>query len=168
MCPICLDVKTGKVLTTPCDHLFCEGCIIPYLFKSKKCPICSQNISFETLQHVKVESLSDWNKEKLKELERQLKTLPLGTVKTDSVDTISPDKIYWFFECNLTGRQQRISDYEFECIGVLKSINEKGYYEFKMDSGSTEFTLKSITEYISDGIMYEMRVLEWYNIFDEP
>lgn len=48
ICPICqetFDNIQGSVRKLKCEHLYCESCIIRWLAKHKKCPVC--NIDLE-------------------------------------------------------------------------------------------------------------------------
>uniref|UniRef100_A0A4W4EZT5 PDZ domain containing ring finger 4 n=1 Tax=Electrophorus electricus TaxID=8005 RepID=A0A4W4EZT5_ELEEL len=51
VCRLC-----GKVLeeplTTPCGHVFCSGCVIPWVDKQSSCPVKCQGISTKELNHV--------------------------------------------------------------------------------------------------------------------
>jgi len=40
-CPICLNEKQ-KGLQLNCNHIFCKGCLIRWLRKTKNCPYCRQ------------------------------------------------------------------------------------------------------------------------------
>mmetsp|Transcript_56080 Transcript_56080/g.88880 ORF Transcript_56080/g.88880 Transcript_56080/m.88880 type:complete len:355 (-) Transcript_56080:204-1268(-) len=46
-CPMCLDEFTQgeEVLRLPCDHLFHESCLGPWLLKSLQCPMCMRDLS---------------------------------------------------------------------------------------------------------------------------
>lgn len=41
-CPICSEdfAVEGEVLALPCNHIFCEACVVPWLDMKKTCPIC--------------------------------------------------------------------------------------------------------------------------------
>jgi len=40
-CPICLDdIPTDKVTVTPCTHVFCMDCLVPWVRVHKHCPTC--------------------------------------------------------------------------------------------------------------------------------
>ena len=105
--------------------------------------------------------MEDWTKQKLEKLQREINSLPPGTVKTESVETISPGKIYWHFRNDIQrSGLEEIEDYEFDCMGVFKTIDEEGYYEFETDGGSIRVPLEIITEYISDGFIYEVILTE--------
>ncbi|RVW32956.1 E3 ubiquitin-protein ligase RNF126 [Vitis vinifera] len=40
-CPICLeDFEIEEVLVTPCNHIFHEECIIPWVKSHDQCPVC--------------------------------------------------------------------------------------------------------------------------------
>jgi hypothetical protein len=59
-CPICLeslitvDVKNNNDLQTicelPCQHCYCESCIMPWIKKSPKCPLCNQHMVYVWLK----------------------------------------------------------------------------------------------------------------------
>ena len=40
-CSICWEqIQPKKLCVTPCAHLFCAECLIPYVRQSEKCPLC--------------------------------------------------------------------------------------------------------------------------------
>lgn len=40
-CPICMDaIEEGQVAVTPCTHVFCVTCILPWIQSNRKCPMC--------------------------------------------------------------------------------------------------------------------------------
>lgn len=46
-CPICMEPfqeVSGDIRTLPCKHSYCNKCIIEWLHKSLKCPLCNQHI----------------------------------------------------------------------------------------------------------------------------
>lgn len=42
VCPVCQDAahRGIKRVALPCEHKFCEGCIIPWLKENRTCPSC--------------------------------------------------------------------------------------------------------------------------------
>lgn len=50
ICDICLNPFV-KPMTTPCNHIFCEGCIIQSLEQvEENCPVCRKEISMDKLE----------------------------------------------------------------------------------------------------------------------
>lgn len=53
LCPICQGVVEPAVVT-PCDHLFCEGCLLSWLQRREKgkesCPVCVELIDAERVK----------------------------------------------------------------------------------------------------------------------
>ena len=44
-CPICMDtIEEGKLAVTPCTHVFCVTCILPWVQAHRKCPMCRAQI----------------------------------------------------------------------------------------------------------------------------
>ncbi|KAI9354536.1 hypothetical protein DFJ73DRAFT_958906, partial [Zopfochytrium polystomum] len=43
-CPICLDVLTAPHIIA-CGHSFCQDCLVVWLKKAKKCPLCSADVA---------------------------------------------------------------------------------------------------------------------------
>lgn len=44
-CGICRNLPSGEgdpVMPSGCDHIFCSQCVVPYLQKHKKCPVCHE------------------------------------------------------------------------------------------------------------------------------
>lgn len=42
-CPICMDtIAEGDMAVTPCTHMFCVGCVLPWVTTHRKCPMCRQ------------------------------------------------------------------------------------------------------------------------------
>jgi len=42
-CPICMDtIAAGDMAVTPCTHIFCVGCVFPWVASHRKCPMCRQ------------------------------------------------------------------------------------------------------------------------------
>jgi len=40
-CPVCMDLLQNAVSLVPCQHIFCEACILPVLRQQKtQCPVC--------------------------------------------------------------------------------------------------------------------------------
>ena len=40
-CPVCMDLLQNAVSLVPCQHIFCEACILPVLRQQQsKCPVC--------------------------------------------------------------------------------------------------------------------------------
>ncbi|XP_063064097.1 E3 ubiquitin-protein ligase PDZRN3-B-like isoform X2 [Engraulis encrasicolus] len=50
-CNLC-DKVLEDPLTTPCGHVFCAGCIIPWVVQQNSCPVKCQRISAKELNHV--------------------------------------------------------------------------------------------------------------------
>ncbi len=49
-CSICWEqIQPKKMCVTPCAHLFCNECLIPYVRQSEKCPICRAQCSYTYL-----------------------------------------------------------------------------------------------------------------------
>ena len=46
-CYICLQTfkKNNIIRQLPCDHMFCEGCLKPWLQKKSICPICKYELN---------------------------------------------------------------------------------------------------------------------------
>ncbi|XP_062104620.1 uncharacterized protein LOC133815849 [Humulus lupulus] len=49
-CTVCLeDFRVGQqVMLTPCDHMFHEDCIVPWVERSDHCPVCRSTLSAPT------------------------------------------------------------------------------------------------------------------------
>jgi len=44
-CPVCLDVMGEKLLIKmPCDHVFHQSCLLPWLQKTNTCPSCRHEL----------------------------------------------------------------------------------------------------------------------------
>jgi hypothetical protein len=53
MCAICQDsFKDIKVRKLKCDHMFCDNCIIFWLKKHKKCPLCKVDLEDSFLKNL--------------------------------------------------------------------------------------------------------------------
>ena len=39
-CPICFEKITYPSCIKPCDHMFCNKCIVKWMRKHKSCPLC--------------------------------------------------------------------------------------------------------------------------------
>lgn len=50
-CNLCNKVLEGP-LTTPCGHVFCSGCVLPWVVQQSSCPVKCQRISSKELNHV--------------------------------------------------------------------------------------------------------------------
>ncbi|XP_074534723.1 E3 ubiquitin-protein ligase PDZRN3-B [Halichoeres trimaculatus] len=50
-CNLCNKVLEDP-LTTPCGHVFCSGCILPWVVQQGSCPVKCQRISAKELNHV--------------------------------------------------------------------------------------------------------------------
>ncbi|XP_063767751.1 E3 ubiquitin-protein ligase PDZRN3-B isoform X2 [Eleginops maclovinus] len=50
-CNLCNKVLEDP-LTTPCGHVFCSGCVLPWVVKQSSCPVKCQRISTKELNHV--------------------------------------------------------------------------------------------------------------------
>jgi len=49
-CSICWEnIQPNKLCVTPCAHLFCVECLIPYIRQSEKCPLCRAECSYASL-----------------------------------------------------------------------------------------------------------------------
>uniref|UniRef100_A0A669QZ26 RING-type E3 ubiquitin transferase n=1 Tax=Phasianus colchicus TaxID=9054 RepID=A0A669QZ26_PHACC len=48
MCPICREVRQDIATTTPCNHLFCLGCIQRWARLRASCPLC--RIAMKTIK----------------------------------------------------------------------------------------------------------------------
>ena len=49
-CSICWEeIQPKKLCVTPCAHLFCNECLIPYVRESEKCPLCRAHCSYTYL-----------------------------------------------------------------------------------------------------------------------
>jgi hypothetical protein len=49
-CSICWEqIQPNKLCVTPCAHLFCAECLIPYVRQSEKCPLCRTECSYAYL-----------------------------------------------------------------------------------------------------------------------
>jgi hypothetical protein len=47
-CSICWEqIQSKELCVTPCAHLFCAKCLIPYVRESEKCPLCRAECSYE-------------------------------------------------------------------------------------------------------------------------
>jgi len=42
-CPICLD-DIDTVRITQCNHRFCDSCLSTWIQKSRRCPLCNQDL----------------------------------------------------------------------------------------------------------------------------
>ena len=46
-CSICWEeIEPKKLCVTPCAHIFCFDCLIPYIRQSEKCPLCRAECSY--------------------------------------------------------------------------------------------------------------------------
>ncbi|XP_048096135.1 E3 ubiquitin-protein ligase PDZRN3-B-like [Alosa alosa] len=50
-CNLC-DKVLEDPLTTPCGHVFCAGCVIPWVVQQNSCPVKCQRVSTKELNHV--------------------------------------------------------------------------------------------------------------------
>ncbi|KAL4655903.1 E3 ubiquitin-protein ligase PDZRN3 [Arapaima gigas] len=50
-CNLCNKVLE-EPLTTPCGHVFCAGCVLPWVLQQSSCPVKCQRISAKELNHV--------------------------------------------------------------------------------------------------------------------
>ncbi|KAM9814099.1 E3 ubiquitin-protein ligase PDZRN3-B isoform 1-T1 [Neosynchiropus ocellatus] len=50
-CNLCNKVLEDP-LTTPCGHVFCSGCVLPWVVQQSSCPVQCQRISAKELNHV--------------------------------------------------------------------------------------------------------------------
>ncbi|KAM3621959.1 uncharacterized protein V6R79_018263 [Siganus canaliculatus] len=50
-CNLCNKVLEDP-LTTPCGHVFCSGCVLPWVVQQSSCPVKCQRISAKELNHV--------------------------------------------------------------------------------------------------------------------
>ncbi|XP_068598161.1 E3 ubiquitin-protein ligase PDZRN3-B [Brachionichthys hirsutus] len=50
-CNLCNKVLEDP-LTTPCGHVFCSGCVLPWVVQRSSCPVKCQRISAKELNHV--------------------------------------------------------------------------------------------------------------------
>ncbi|XP_031136328.1 E3 ubiquitin-protein ligase PDZRN3-B isoform X1 [Sander lucioperca] len=50
-CNLCNKVLEDP-LTTPCGHVFCSGCVLPWVVQQSSCPVNCQRISTKELNHV--------------------------------------------------------------------------------------------------------------------
>lgn len=50
-CNLCNKVLE-EPLTTPCGHVFCSGCVLPWVVQQSSCPVKCQRISAKELNHV--------------------------------------------------------------------------------------------------------------------
>ncbi|XP_038628212.1 E3 ubiquitin-protein ligase PDZRN3 isoform X1 [Tachyglossus aculeatus] len=50
-CNLCNKVLEDP-LTTPCGHVFCAGCVLPWVVQQGSCPVLCQRISTKELNHV--------------------------------------------------------------------------------------------------------------------
>lgn len=50
-CNLCNKVLEDP-LTTPCGHVFCAGCVLPWVVQQGSCPVNCQRISTKELNHV--------------------------------------------------------------------------------------------------------------------
>nr|XP_057943852.1 E3 ubiquitin-protein ligase PDZRN3-B isoform X2 [Doryrhamphus excisus] len=50
-CNLCNKVLEDP-LTTPCGHVFCSGCVVPWVVRQSSCPVKCQQISTKELNHV--------------------------------------------------------------------------------------------------------------------
>ncbi|XP_072307996.1 E3 ubiquitin-protein ligase PDZRN3-B isoform X1 [Eucyclogobius newberryi] len=50
-CNLCNKVLE-EPLTTPCGHVFCSGCVLPWVVQRSSCPVKCQRISAKELNHV--------------------------------------------------------------------------------------------------------------------
>ncbi|XP_054640193.1 E3 ubiquitin-protein ligase PDZRN3-B isoform X1 [Dunckerocampus dactyliophorus] len=50
-CNLCNKVLEDP-LTTPCGHVFCSGCVVPWVVQQSSCPVKCQQISTKELNHV--------------------------------------------------------------------------------------------------------------------
>eukprot|EP01039_Chlorochromonas_danica_P005251 gene5251-5785_t len=42
-CPICFD-RPQRPVTLPCNHIFCESCVVAWLEKERTCPVCRAEV----------------------------------------------------------------------------------------------------------------------------
>ncbi|XP_061779944.1 E3 ubiquitin-protein ligase PDZRN3-B isoform X1 [Nerophis lumbriciformis] len=50
-CNLCNKVLE-EPLTTPCGHVFCSGCVLPWVVRQSSCPVKCQRVSAKELNHV--------------------------------------------------------------------------------------------------------------------
>ncbi|MBN3271449.1 PZRN3 ligase, partial [Polyodon spathula] len=50
-CNVCNQVLEDP-LATPCGHVFCAGCVLPWVVQQNSCPVKCQRISTKELNHV--------------------------------------------------------------------------------------------------------------------
>ncbi|XP_031709800.1 E3 ubiquitin-protein ligase PDZRN3-B isoform X2 [Anarrhichthys ocellatus] len=50
-CNLCNKVLEDP-LTTPCGHVFCSGCVLPWVVQQSSCPVKCQRVSAKELNHV--------------------------------------------------------------------------------------------------------------------
>jgi hypothetical protein len=50
-CPICMDaIPAGGVAVTPCAHVFCDGCLLPWVRSHGRCPMCRADVREAAVQ----------------------------------------------------------------------------------------------------------------------
>ncbi|KAJ2784631.1 hypothetical protein H4R18_001010 [Coemansia javaensis] len=57
-CPICLQPVCERSYTEPCFHLFCAACILQWLARSARCPLCNGSVSAVVQQHAETGRVS--------------------------------------------------------------------------------------------------------------
>ena len=51
-CSICWEqIRPKSLCVTPCAHLFCNTCLLPYIRETEKCPLCRAECSYTHLIH---------------------------------------------------------------------------------------------------------------------
>ena len=60
-CYICLQTfnKNKKIRLLPCNHMFCEGCLKPWLLKNSTCPICKFELKPNNQENEEEEEAED-------------------------------------------------------------------------------------------------------------
>lgn len=51
-CSICFDTFEEPVMLSCCQNLFCGGCIIPWLSRGKKCPLCRETVDLSNIIYI--------------------------------------------------------------------------------------------------------------------
>ena len=48
-CPVCCEIPLDPIVTTPCDHIFCRGCVEQAITLRRECPSCRQSLTMRNL-----------------------------------------------------------------------------------------------------------------------
>ena len=138
-CSICWEqIEPNKLCVTPCAHLFCNECLLPYVRQTEKCPLCRATCSYTNLLNkiIKIPEVIAFLKNLVEISQREL------TEEEEPIEEFVEEPIeesHIIYHINIYLIAQRGLDNIYTCMTVFAAMFIAYYYYLFLTRGLDRF-----------------------------